>query len=421
MVKNEPDDLELYEQVKNDADVVYGKKTSAYKSGYIVKTYKGLGGTYSGKKPKNKGLDRWYKEDWKDIGDKEYPVFRPTKRITKDTPLTPDEIKPSNLKKQIKLKQEIKGDKNLPAFEEKEIEGTGMIAGDISRFLSKSYDKKPSDMGDYKVDKKLSGQRVQVYHNPETDKTIVVHRGTASLQDWGTNVAMAFGIKGKRYKHAKKIQDQAEEKYGKKNIITMGHSQGGRWAELLGRDTAEVITLNKPTLPLDVIGRDKVPKNQTDIKTTKDPVSVFRKYQGGNKAEEIVSNIIANPIAEHSVSVLDRLPEDKYLGVKNEVIDMPEKTGEGLYKILPYTKKQAKKLGVKIEPSKRKGKKIDIYDFNKQYIMSIGGKGYKDYPTYWKTEGKDVADKRRRLYKIRHEKNRHKLGSAGYYADQLLW
>tara|TARA_R110000751_G_scaffold254502_3_gene353992 strand:- start:284 stop:1405 length:1122 start_codon:yes stop_codon:yes gene_type:complete len=373
MVKNEPVDLELYEQVKNDADVVYGKKTSAYKSGYIVKTYKGLGGTYSGKKPK--------------------------------------------------------GDKNLPAFEEKEIEGTGLIVGDIKRFLSKSYEKKPSDMNNYKVDKKLSGQRVQVYHNPENDKTIVVHRGTASIQDWGTNIAMTFGIKGKRYKHAKKIQDQAEEKYGKKNIITMGHSQGGRWAELLGRDTAEVITLNKPTLPADILTFDKVPKNQTDIKTTGDPVSIYRKYQRGNDAVKILSGIINNPITEHKVNVLDRLPEDKYLGVKNEIIEMPEneiiempeKTGEGLYKILPYTKKQAKKLGVKIEPSKRKGKKIDIYDFNKQYIMSIGGKGYKDYPTYWKTEGKDVADNRRRLYKIRHEKNRHKLGSAGYYADQLLW
>jgi DNA adenine methylase len=109
------DNPELYEKAKQIADETY-KKPSAYKSGFIVKKYKELGGTYSGNKD-NKGIGRWFKEEWKDIGGKEYPVYRPTKRITKDTPLTPDEIKPDNLKKQIALKQKIKGDDNLPPFE----------------------------------------------------------------------------------------------------------------------------------------------------------------------------------------------------------------------------------------------------------------------------------------------------------------
>jgi hypothetical protein len=113
---NTPIDTNLYEKVKKEADNIY-KKNSAYKSGWIVKTYKSLGGRYSGEKPTNEGLDRWYKENWKDIGNKEYPVYRPTKRITKETPLIPDEIKKSNLKKQIDLKQRYKGMKNLPPFE----------------------------------------------------------------------------------------------------------------------------------------------------------------------------------------------------------------------------------------------------------------------------------------------------------------
>lgn len=112
---NTPIDTNLYEKVKNEADNIY-KKNSAYKSGWIVKTYKSLGGRYSGMKPTNEGLDRWYKEEWTDIGNKDYPVYRPTKRITKETPLIPDEIDKSNLKKQIKLKQQYKGDKNLPPF-----------------------------------------------------------------------------------------------------------------------------------------------------------------------------------------------------------------------------------------------------------------------------------------------------------------
>jgi len=414
-----PTNKKLYEKVKKIADEKY-KKNSAYKSGFIVKTYKEMGGKYKGEKKEKDGLSRWYKEDWKDIGDGEYPVYRPTKKVTKDTPLTPDEIKPSNLEKQIKLKQKYKGKKNLPKFEEK---GTGLPAGDIKELLNKSYDKKPSDYDNYKVDKKLSGQRVQVYFNPDINKAIVVHRGTASIQDWGTNFAMSFGHKGKRFNHAKKIQDQAEEKYGKDNIITMGHSQGGRWAELLGRDTNEVITLNKPTLPIDLIKGDKVPENQTDVKTSKDPVSIFRVFQGGKEIENIKSPMFANPILEHSVDVMERIPSQEIVGIENlpeETLESEEVIGAGLYKILPYTLRQAKKLGVEVKQSKKKSKKIDVFKDGK-FLTSIGATGYKDYPTYWKTEGKNVADNRRKLYKKRHEKDRHNVGSAGYYADQLLW
>lgn len=112
------DNQDLYDKVKTYANSVYSKP-SAYKSGFIVKTYKELGGTYTeDNKPKN--LERWYKEEWKDIGDKSYPVYRPTKRINKDTPLTIKEIDSDNLKKQIKLKQKIKGDSNLPKFKKKD-------------------------------------------------------------------------------------------------------------------------------------------------------------------------------------------------------------------------------------------------------------------------------------------------------------
>jgi len=112
-----PTNKKLYEKVKEQADKIY-EKSSAYKSGYIVKTYKKLGGKYEDdNKPKN--LKRWFKEEWKDIGNKKYPVYRPTKRISKDTPLTASEIDPKHALTQIQLKQKIKGEKNLPPFKEK--------------------------------------------------------------------------------------------------------------------------------------------------------------------------------------------------------------------------------------------------------------------------------------------------------------
>jgi len=109
-----PKDKDLYERVKKEADKIY-KKPSAYKSGYIVKKYKELGGEYVDDK-KTKGLKRWFKEDWRDIGNSSYPVYRPTKRINSLTPLTADEIDKDQLRQQIALKQIIKGDHNLPPF-----------------------------------------------------------------------------------------------------------------------------------------------------------------------------------------------------------------------------------------------------------------------------------------------------------------
>ena len=112
-----PKDMKLYNKVKKDADEIY-KKPSAYKSGYIVKKYKSLGGEYiEDNKPKN--LKRWYQEEWKDIGGRSYPVFRPTKRVSMNTPLTESEINKKQLQKQIELKQKIKGDSNLPPFQKK--------------------------------------------------------------------------------------------------------------------------------------------------------------------------------------------------------------------------------------------------------------------------------------------------------------
>jgi hypothetical protein len=90
------------------------------------------------------------------------------------------------------------------------------------------------------------------------------------------------------------------------------------------------------------------------------------------------------------------------------------------YIITNYTRKQAKRLGVTIGHSKNPAKKLDVFK-NGQLIATCGAMGYNDYPTYWKKYDKTYADKRRKLYKQRHEKDRHVVGSDGYYADQLLW
>lgn len=118
----QPVDKALYEQVKKDIYKIY-KKASAYRSGAVVKEYKKrFEAKYGAKEPyKNDGggkpLKTWFMEGWTDIGNEKYPVYRPTKRINSKTPLLASEIDPVSLQKQIKLKQKIKGSKNLPPFQ----------------------------------------------------------------------------------------------------------------------------------------------------------------------------------------------------------------------------------------------------------------------------------------------------------------
>mgnify|MGYP003624315550 FL=1 len=95
------------------------------------------------------------------------------------------------------------------------------------------------------------------------------------------------------------------------------------------------------------------------------------------------------------------------------------------YKIKTYTKNQAKKIGVIVKPSSSKGKKIDVFKKGVK-VASVGAIGYNDYPTYMELEkngkvSKGTAKLRRKLYKIRHKKDRNIKNSNGYYADKLLW
>lgn len=107
---NSPVDLILYKKVK---DEIYRKikKHSAYRSGIVVKEYKkrfakrygSNKSPYTGKKTQKKGLKRWFKEEWVnqrgDVGYKyKSDIYRPSKRITKRTPLTHKELTESEIK-----------------------------------------------------------------------------------------------------------------------------------------------------------------------------------------------------------------------------------------------------------------------------------------------------------------------------------
>ncbi len=143
---------------------------------------------------------------------------------------------------------------------------------------------------------------------------MVVHRGTQGLNDWMTDARMFFGdTKNKRFKHAKNIQQRAEEKYGASHVSTIGHSLGSRISEEVGQGSKEILTLNKPTTLADMVKGKKVSDKQIDVRTTKDPVSILRPFQGGNETIEIDSTT-NNPLTEHGTETLKRLDPDVMIG-----------------------------------------------------------------------------------------------------------
>ena len=111
---NVPKDIKLYNKIKTKINKT--QKPSAYRSGNIVKTYKkcfakkyGNKSPYFGNKTKKKGLTRWFKEEWKNqvgkIGYKsKSDIYRPTKRITKKTPITIHELTNDQIDKARKQK-----------------------------------------------------------------------------------------------------------------------------------------------------------------------------------------------------------------------------------------------------------------------------------------------------------------------------
>jgi len=95
----------LYEKAKKEADKKY-ERHSAYKSMFITKRYKELGGKYKTQKRKKGSTTRWNEEQWIQVlpylksgkkiacgeDNKKNKVCRPFNRVDKNTPITLPEL-----------------------------------------------------------------------------------------------------------------------------------------------------------------------------------------------------------------------------------------------------------------------------------------------------------------------------------------
>jgi len=220
-----------------------------------------------------------------------------------------------------------------------QLAGGALIGGKLSveniqALLKASYQANaPDDVNGFRLDPELSNADVKTYYNPSTGQAVVSHKGTQGTADWGNN--LVFGVGGEkaykltpRYQNSERIQKQAEAKYGSKNVSTIGHSQGGLLAQMVGKNSKEIITYNKASSPF---GSSATPSNQYDIRTTGDVVSGAQflnpknwfGFASGKKGNEITIPSKATGVEAHDLEQFKYLDSNQMIGAgkynKNDI------------------------------------------------------------------------------------------------------
>lgn len=185
----------------------------------------------------------------------------------------------------------------------------------LKSLLKQSYKNKSLNVDNYILDNELSTDKTKVYFNKDTNEISMVSRGTSDIHDIFTDVKMFFGYKDNRFKESKNILNKIKEKYPNSSIDILGHSLAGAIAETIGNDpqVKNIITLNKPTTPLDLINKSKINDKQYDIRTSNDIISILTPLQT-DKNDITIPSKSNNPFTEHKIETLDRLPPDLIIG-----------------------------------------------------------------------------------------------------------
>jgi hypothetical protein len=141
---------------------------------------------------------------------------------------------------------------------------------------------------DYNYDKELSSMDTKVFVNKETGKPVVVHRGTTTLKDWGTDLLVGAGLSrfSGRFQRAKRLTKAVEKKYNT-STDAVGHSLGGNLAEHSGNH-GETVTLNKAVGIRDMYAKRRA--SQTDIYTEGDIIGAPGRMTQRGAHKEIIKN-----------------------------------------------------------------------------------------------------------------------------------
>lgn len=161
--------------------------------------------------------------------------------------------------------------------------------------LEASYAKKKEaknilEKENYTLDKKLSTKEAKVFVDKSGNANIAV-RGSKSAKDFLISdplLLMGLSKLDPRQKQTNKLIKKTKAKYGS-DVNLYGHSLGGSLVSN-AKTKGKITTFNKGAGIAD-FGK-KIKKNQTDIRTSGDLVSLISKTQKGKNKQTIKNNNI---------------------------------------------------------------------------------------------------------------------------------
>jgi hypothetical protein len=251
------------------------------------------------------------KIDPKILEDRQNLVMDVTTMRKKVKRLSKEYEKP-NLKRteRVQIKKELDNTKKYLHMKVEQMKKTGgkLKVKDIHDLIVDSRDQKGDDVGDFKLDRDLSTSSTKVYFNPNTKQAVVTHRGTNTFEDVITDIDALFGLESHdRFGNSMLTQSKAEDKYGARNVTTLGFSLGGLLAKKYGLNSKEILTYN----PLILFNNRANAPNETTIKTNKDLVSVLKH---SHKDDVVILVDSINPNESHKLEHLKKLDPEIEVG-----------------------------------------------------------------------------------------------------------
>jgi hypothetical protein len=183
---------------------------------------------------------------------------------------------------------------------------------ELKEYMNESYiksDERSKFINDFQYDEDLSNNKTAVYFNPDTKQAKIIHRGTnETASDWQNNLALALGVYDftRRNKKGLSTQKSVGEKYGDKNVTTIGHSQGAFLAKKHGTNSKNVITLNEAYIPSKIYNKPK--KNEISIRSKGDLVSLPK------LKDDLITSLFYNKRSKNNITIPT---ENKYDVFKN--------------------------------------------------------------------------------------------------------
>jgi hypothetical protein len=157
-----------------------------------------------------------------------------------------------------------------------------------------------------RLDDSLSNAEHKVYVDRRNRPT-VAFAGTRKIGDWGTDLLLGLGLEkySTRFRDSKKLMEDVRKKYSAPATI-VSHSLGASLSEYAGGKNDKIITVDKG-VGLSGIGKT-IGKNQIDIRTSNDPVSLLSNTQK-NLGKKIVikDKKNFNLLDAHNYRYLDKL------------------------------------------------------------------------------------------------------------------